>query len=161
MAGAGVFRTADLALLVRARLGDAVRYEVNSVQPTHVLLFEEIGGVALALGEDGDEHVGAGHFFFTGGLDVDHGALNDALESGGGARVLAVGHDEAVEFLVDEIFQIALQRLDVHVATGEDGERIPVVGEGQQQMLERGEFMGPLTGEVHRLMQGLLESAGE
>ncbi len=42
-------------------LGDAVADIVDRVEPGHVLLLQEEGGVALALGEDGDQHVGPGH----------------------------------------------------------------------------------------------------
>ena len=42
-------------------LGDAVADVVDRVVAGHVLLLQEIGGVALALGEDRDQHVGAGH----------------------------------------------------------------------------------------------------
>jgi hypothetical protein len=35
--------------------------------------------MALALGKDGDEHVGAGHFLAAGRLHMDHRALDDAL----------------------------------------------------------------------------------
>ena len=43
-------------------LGDAVADVVDRVVAGHVLLLQEIGSVALALGKDGDQHVGAGHF---------------------------------------------------------------------------------------------------
>ena len=137
------------------------RDEIDRVEPAHVLLFEEIGGVALALGKDRDQHVGAGHFFLARGLDVDDGALDDALEGGGRPRILAVGHDEAVELFIDEILEVALERLDVDVAAGEHGDGVAVVGQGQQQVLERGELMRALTRQVHRLMQGLFKSAGK
>src|SRR6185437_6462647 len=40
-------------------LGDAMADVVDRVVTGHVLLLQEIGGVALALGEDRDQHVGA------------------------------------------------------------------------------------------------------
>ncbi len=92
---------------------------------------------------------------------MDHGALNHPLESGCGARVLPVGHDEAVQFLVDEVLEIVAQGIDIDIAAGEDGERIAILGQGQQQMLERGKFVRPLTRQVHRLVEGLFQSAGE
>ena len=160
MAIAGpLFGAAHGALLVGARLGDAMGDEIDRVEPAHVLLFEEVGGVALALGKDRDQHVGAGHFFLARRLHVDHGALNDALERGSRTRVLPVGHDEAVELFIDKVFEIALERLDVHVAPRQDGDGVAVVGQGQQQVLERGEFMCPFARQVHRLMQGLFQSA--
>ena len=57
------------------RLGDAVRDVVDRVEAGHVLLLQEIDGVALALGEHRDQHVGAGHLLAARGLDVDRGAL--------------------------------------------------------------------------------------
>ena len=47
-------------------LGNAVADVVDRVVTGHVLLLQEVGGVALALGEDRDQHVGAGHLLATG-----------------------------------------------------------------------------------------------
>jgi hypothetical protein len=69
---------------VRARtLGDAVRDVVDRVVAGHLLFLQEIGRVALALGEDRNEHVGAGDFLAAGRLHMDHRALDDALEACG------------------------------------------------------------------------------
>ena len=59
------FGATDAAFLARARLGDAMADEVDRVEPRHVLLLEEVGGVALALGKDGDEHIGARNLFLA------------------------------------------------------------------------------------------------
>src|SRR3546814_2551170 len=45
----------------RAALADAVADEADRVEPAHLLLLEEIDRIALTLGEQGDEPVGAGH----------------------------------------------------------------------------------------------------
>ena len=90
---------------------------------------------------------------------MDNGALNDALERGRRARILAVLHDEAVQFFIDEIFEVAFERVDIDVAAGEHGDRLAVVGQRQQEVLERGELMVTLPSQVHCLMQGLFESA--
>ena len=42
-------------------LGDAVADVIDRVVARHVLLLQEIHGMALTLGEDGDQHIGAGH----------------------------------------------------------------------------------------------------
>jgi hypothetical protein len=138
-----------------------VRDEIDGVEPRHVLLFEEVGRVALALGEDGDEHVGTRNLFLTGRLHMDHGALDHALEGSRRPRVLPVGHHETVELFVDEILEVGLQRFDVDVATGQHRDGVAIVGQGQQQVLQGRELMGPFAGQVHRLMEGLLKSAGE
>ncbi len=90
---------------------------------------------------------------------MDHGALNHALERRRRARVLTRRHDQAVEFFIDEIFKIALERVDIDIAAGQHGDRFTVVGQGQQEVLKRGELMVALTRQVHRLMQSLFKSA--
>ena len=65
-------------------LGDAVADIIDRVVAGHVLLLQEIGGVALALGEDRHQDVGSGHFLATRGLHMDNRALDDALKAGGG-----------------------------------------------------------------------------
>ena len=57
-------------------LGDAVADVLDRVEAGHLLLLQEIGGVALALGEDRNEHVGARDFLAAGGLHVHDGALD-------------------------------------------------------------------------------------
>jgi hypothetical protein len=39
---------------------------VDRVVTGHLLFLQEIGGMAFALGEDRDEHVGAGNFLAAG-----------------------------------------------------------------------------------------------
>src|SRR5712691_7182663 len=71
-----LFGSLDAARLRAAgRLGDAVRDVVDRVEPRHVLLLQEIAGVALALGEHRDQHIGAGHLLAARRLDMDRGAL--------------------------------------------------------------------------------------
>ena len=61
--GVGFFLdAAHRARLRQARpLGDAVADVVDRVVARHVLLLQEIGGMAFALGEDRHQHIGAGH----------------------------------------------------------------------------------------------------
>src|SRR5207302_5909072 len=49
--------------LAHARtFGDAVTHVIHGIQPRHVLFLEEINGVALALGKQCDQDIGAGNF---------------------------------------------------------------------------------------------------
>jgi len=48
-----------------------------------------------------DQHIGSGDLVAPGILHVQHGALNDALESRGGLGVLAVLDRQRREILVD------------------------------------------------------------
>src|SRR3546814_224803 len=49
-------RALRLARFGRSRLGNAVADEGDGVEPRHVLLLQEIDGIALALREHGDHH---------------------------------------------------------------------------------------------------------
>ena len=71
----------------RVALADAVADVADRIEPAHVLLLQEIDGIAFALGEQRDEHVGAGHFVAARRLDVEDRALDDALEAAGRRRV--------------------------------------------------------------------------
>src|SRR5262249_57800172 len=78
-------------------LGDAVADVVDRVVAGHVLLLQEVGGMALALGENRDQHIGAGHLLATRRLHVDDGTLDDALEAGGRLGILVAGADQVFE----------------------------------------------------------------
>ena len=141
------------------RLGDAVRDVVDRVEAGHVLLLQEIDGVALALGEHRDQHIGAGHLLAARGLDMDRGALQHALEARGRLGVLGVAGDEVAELVVDIGEDLAAQPVEIDAAGAQHRDRILVLGQGQQQVLERGVFVAPLIGVGEGPMQGLFEVA--
>ena len=115
--------------------------------------------MALALGEHRDQHVGAGHLLAARGLDVDRGALQHALKARGRLRVVAVRGDEVGELVVDIVQDLAAQPLEIDAAGAQHGDRILILGQRQQQMLERGVFVPPLIGVGERPMQRLFEIA--
>src|SRR5208282_392187 len=82
-------------------LGDSVADIIDRVVARHVLLLQEIGGVAFALGENRDKHIGAGDFLPPRGLNMNDRPLDDALKSRRRLGVLAIVADQIVEFLVD------------------------------------------------------------
>src|SRR6185437_213664 len=130
-----LFATAAAFLLVGAlyaaglgaagRLGDAVRDVVDRVEPGHVLLLQEIDGVAFALGEHRDQHVGAGHLLAPRRLHMDRGALQYALKARGRLCILgvAVADDEVGQLVVDIGRDVAAQPVDIDAARTQDGNR--------------------------------------
>ena len=142
-------------------LGDAVADVVDRVVARHVLLLQEIGGVALALGEDRDQHVGAGHLLAAGRLHVDHGALDHALEAGGRLGILAAVGDQVLELGFDIGDEVAPQLVEIDIAGAHHRGRVLVVDQRQQQMLQRRVFVVALVGERERPVKRLLEAARE
>ena len=115
----------------------------------------------LALGENGDQHVGAGHFLAARRLDVERRALHDALEAVGRLGLLLAVDDEVFEFGVEIVDDGLAQRVEVDAAGPQHRRRIDVVDQRQQQMLERRIFVTALVGERERSTEGLFERAGE
>ena len=140
-------------------LGDAMRDVVDGIVARHVLLLQEIGGMALALGENRDEHVRAGHLLAAGRLHVDDRALDDALEAGRGLGILAAVGNEVLELGVDIFDEVAPQHVEVDVAGPHHGRGVLVLDEREEQMLERRVLMAPLVGGGQGAMEGLLEAA--
>ncbi len=143
-------------------LRDAVADVVHRVVAGHVLLLQEIGGVALALGEDRDEHVGAGHLGAARALDVDRGALDHPLEAGGrrGLGAVDVG-DQRVELLVEEGDDVLAQLVDLDPAGLHHPRGVRFVEQREQQMLERREFVLALVGMPERVVDRGFKSTRE
>ena len=73
----------------------------HRVEAGHVLLLQVIDRMALALGEQRHQHVGADHLLAAGGLHMDGGTLQHALEAGGRLGILDPAGDEVGEFIVE------------------------------------------------------------
>jgi hypothetical protein len=135
--------------------------EAHRVEPAHVLLLQEIDGIALALAEQRDEHVRAGHFVAARGLDVEDRALDDALEAAGrrgvGRRLDLQRFELGVEIMRDGILELA----EIDAARAHHLGGMLVVDERQQQMLERRIFMAAGGRGFQRLVQGGFEGGGE
>ena len=142
-------------------LGLAVADVVDGIEPRHALVLEERHGVAVALGEQRDQHVGAGHFLAAGRLHMHRRALDDALEARGRQRLARRLGDDALQAIVDEGFEIMAQAVDIDAAGLEHRRRVLVLRHRQQQMLERGVFVPPLAGQGERTVEGLLEVLGQ
>ena len=113
-----------LIALGRPRLGrgvalaDAVADVSDRIQPAHVLLLQEIDGIAFTLGEEGDEDVGAGHLVSPGGLDVEDRSLDHALEPACRSRVGAAVGDERSQLVVEIMLHGSAKLVAVDPAGG-------------------------------------------
>ena len=139
-------------------LGDAVADVVDRVVARHVLLLQEIGGMAFALGEDRDQHVGAGHFFAARRLDVNHRALDHALEARGRLGVVGAVRHQVFEFGFEIIDQAGAQLVEIDAAGPHHRRRIRIIDQRQQQVFERRILMMTLVCDRQRAMQGLFKA---
>ena len=141
------------------RLGDAVRDVVDRIEPGHVLFLQEINRVAFPLGEHRDQHIGTGHLLPAGGLDVDRGTLQNALKARRRLGVVLVGRNEVAEFVVDIGQHFAAQPFELDAAGAQHRDRVLILGQCQQQMLERGIFMPPVIRVGERPVKRFFEIA--
>ena len=117
--------------------------------------------MALALGEDRDQHVGAGHFLAAGRLDVDHRALDDALEAGGRLGILGAIGDQIVELGFQISDETAAQLVQIDVARPHDRGGVLVFDQREQEVLERGVFVMAFVGERQSPVERLFKAARE
>ena len=128
----------------RARFGslvDAVRDVIHHVETGDGALVEEIYRVRFLLTEQRNQDVRAGHFFLVGGLHMQDGALDHALEADGRLRVHFAGAGNDRRVGLDVLHQHGAQLHDV-CATGTQhmrGRRI--VQHRQQQVLDGDELV--------------------
>ena len=134
---------------------------IDRVVARHVLLLQEIRGVAFAFGEDRDQDVGAGHLFAARRLDVDHRALDDTLEAGGRLGIFGAVGDQIVELGFEVGDQAAAQLVQIDIARPHDRGRVLIFDQREQEVLERCVLMMTLVGERQCPMERLFEAARE
>ena len=117
--------------------------------------------MALALGEDRHQHVGAGDLLAAGGLHVDDRALDHALEAGGRLGILGAVGDQIFQFGFEIGGQAAAQLVEIDIAGAHHRRGVLIVDQRQQQMLQGRIFVMPLIGEGERPVERLLEAARE
>ncbi len=117
--------------------------------------------MALPFGEDRDQHIGARHLLASRRLDVNDGALNDALKARRRLGVFAAIADQIVELLVDVVAKVLLQMVEIDRAGAKNRRSVAIIRQAQKQMLQRGVFMMALVGDGECAMERLFEIAGE
>ena len=117
--------------------------------------------MALALGEDRDQHVGAGDFLAARRLHMDDGALDDALEAGRRLGILRALGDQVFQLRFQIGHQAAPQLVHVDVAGAHHRGGVGIVQQREQQMLERCIFVVAFVGERERPVKRLFEAARE
>jgi hypothetical protein len=97
-------------------LADAMRDVIHYIQAGDALFLQEIHRVRILFAIDRDQHVGAIDFLLARGLDMQDGALDDALESERRLRVDVVLAGNGRRMLVDEIGEVLAQRIGLGTA---------------------------------------------
>ena len=164
---AALFLGLLLGALGRARLGrslalaDAVADVGHRIEAAHVLLLQEIDGVALAFREECDEHVGAGDLVAARRLDVQDRALDHALEAAGRGRVGRAVGDQGPELIVEILLHARAQLVAADSAGGHHLRRMLVVDQRDQKMFEGRILVPTAAGLPKRVVEGLFEFASE
>ena len=88
---------------------------------------------------------------------MDRRALQHPLKAGGGLGVLGVAGDEIAELVVDIGEDLAAQPVEIDAASAQNRDRVLVLGQREQQVLERGVFVTSLIGVGEGPMQRLFQ----
>ena len=92
---------------------------------------------------------------------MQDGALHHSLETGGGRRINTGIGLQRLQFGIEIADQLALQFLQIDIAGLHHLGGVGIGGQRQQEMFERGIFVGAARGFGQRVVQGLFEFAGE
>ena len=84
---------------------------------------------------------------------MDRGALQHALETCRRLRILAMAGDKVGQLVIDIGQHLAAQPVEIDAAGAQHRNRVLVLGQRQQQMLERGIFVPALIGVSESPMQ--------
>ena len=84
-----------------AVLAYAVTDVRHRIETAHILLLEEINGVALSLGEQGNQHIRAGHYVLSGTLNMQYCALHHPLESAGRRWIDLAVYFQALQLAIE------------------------------------------------------------
>jgi len=145
----------------RTALADAVRDEADRVEAAHILLLQEIDRIGFALAEQGNQHVGAGHFVAARRLDVQDRALDDALEPAGRRGIGRLVDLERIKLGVEILRDGHLELVEIDAARCHHLGGMFVIDQRKQQMLERRIFVAARRSGFERLVEGGFERGGE
>ena len=89
---------------------------------------------------------------------MDRRTLDHALERSrwDGFGPFDIG-DQRGQVIVDEIFQILAQVVQIDLTSAHDARSVRFVDQGQQQMFQRGQFVLAFVGQRQRTVDRLLE----
>ncbi len=133
----------------------------DRVEPAHILLLKEIDGIALAFGKERDQNVGAGHLVAARRLDVEDGALDDALEAAGRRRI-GIGADlQRLELVVEIVANGVAKLAGIDSARLHHPAGMDVLDEGEQQVLEGRIFVAAAARLGEGVVERLFEFAGK
>ncbi len=146
------------ALGAAASLGDAMRDEVDRVEPRHVMALQEIDRVAFPFAEQRHQDVRARHLLAPRRLHVNVRPLEHALETGRRFRLVPHGGHQRTQVFVHIVGDRAAQIVDIDAAGAKHVQGVLVIQKRQQEMLQGGVFVLALAGKQERAMQSLFKS---
>ncbi len=118
------------------------------------MALEQVGRVGIFFAENGDQYVGAQHLVLAGRLNVVQRTLQYPLETNGGLCIAGILALEFRHVVGQHLEQVVFQRFDIGAAGLEDTERRCVFEQSQQHVLDRQEFVTPVTRFLVSLADG-------
>ena len=136
-----------------AVLANAVADIGYRVEAAHILLLQEVDGVAFPFGKERDEHIRAGHNILAGALDVQNRPLHHPLETAGGGGVNLAFDAQALELAVEIGDDDVGQFTEIYTAGLHHLGGIGIVDQRKQKMLQSRIFMGAVACMLERVVE--------
>ncbi len=124
--------TGFLALVVFLIPGLAVGQIRHHIHARYMLFLQKIDGMGLALGKEGDQHIGTRDRLLARRLYVVEGALDDPLKADGGLAIDRSGASEGGDFFTEKALQFPRQTLAIGATGIENLHAGGVIEKGQQ-----------------------------
>ena len=141
----------------RTVLGDAVRDEVDDVEPRHALLTQQVDRVGVLFGEDRDQHVQRRDLLLAGRLHVIDRTLQHALERQRRLHLVLLDVFDRLDVRADVVAQRRLELVGIGAAGRQRLGDVRVGQERQQQVLD-GQQLVTFHARRHECgVQGLLQ----
>ena len=113
----------------------------DGVEPAHILLLQEIDGIAVPLGKQCDQNIGACHRILAGRLYMQDGTLDNPLKTGRGGGIALFFGFERLIFLIEILLNHIAQISQIDTAGLHDLGGVGIVDQSKQQMFQRRIFM--------------------
>ena len=157
--GRAARRRGAAADLLGSRLGDAVRHEPQQIEARDALGAQQRDRVGVGLLQDGRQQITRVRFLLLGALHVMERMLHHAMEGEGLALLERPVAGLALQVLLEEALELALQGLHVGAAGAQAFDAAGLVEQRIEQVLDGDVRMAVRGGLVQGRLQGHLELA--
>ena len=97
--------------------------------------------MGFAFSKQSHQRIGPSHFFAARALNVDNGALDNAVKACCRAGFFKIFNHEALKIIIEILYNVCFKRLNINITGRYNRRSITIIEQGEQEMLQRSQFM--------------------